>query len=161
MFMKFLRWLCAGVGSLVVVALLLDTFGGYLFDGPVGPIPGGRMEGPVSDDADPYWSNLELVIELEIRPSKPWSLSVWNAVVDGELYVPSAKGKSRRWTHVALEDPRVRVRTGGKIYERRLERVTDRELLVKVRTELGRRYELDGDAEDTDDGLWVFRVAPR
>jgi hypothetical protein len=93
------------------VVFLLDTFRGFLFDGPLGPIPGGAFKGPVNSDPHPHWSNLEEVIELEIRPARPWSLSIWNVVVDGELYVPSASGAHRRWTAVAVKEPLVRVRT--------------------------------------------------
>jgi hypothetical protein len=159
--MKVLKWLGAIVVSLVVGILLMDTFGGYLFDGPIGPIPGGAFQGSVSAELNPDWSGVEEVIELEIRPTKPWSLSTWAAVVDGELYVPSAKGAQRRWPKVVLDDPRIRLRSGGKIYERRLERVTDEELMVRIRTRLGERYELDGDPTETDDGLWIFHVVAR
>src|SRR5882724_1908177 len=123
--MRALRLVLGGLATVVAVVLLLDTFGGYLFDGPLGPIPGGAFTGPVDPSPTPDWSDLEKVIELEIRPAKPWSLSIWNVVIDGELYVPSAKGAQRRWPAVALQDPRVRVRTHGRISERRLERVTD------------------------------------
>lgn len=159
--MRVLRWFGIAVAALVSVVLIMDTFGGYLFDGPVGPIPGGAFRGAAVDDPNPDWSSLEQIIEIEIRPAKPWSLSVWNAVVDGELYVPSAKGASRRWPKVALEDPRIRVRAGGRIYDRRIERVTDEELIGKVRGVLSERYGLDRDPDAADDGLWIFHVAPR
>jgi hypothetical protein len=159
--MKILKWIGIIVVSLVACVAFMDTFGGYLFDGPIGPIPGGELQGPVTAEANPDWSAVEEVIELEIRPSKPWSLSTWNALIDGELYIPSAKGEKRRWPKVMLEDPRVRLRTGGKIYERKLERVTDKDLIVKIRTRLAERYNLERNSTDTDDGLWLFHVAPR
>src|SRR6266581_4596190 len=111
--MRILRWILGGVGTLIAVVLVLDTFGGFLFDGPLGPIPGGALSGTVNPDPHPDWSNLEKVVELEIRPARPWSLSIWNVVVDGELYVPSASGAHRRWTAVAVKEPLVRVRTNG------------------------------------------------
>ncbi|MFT5042305.1 MAG: hypothetical protein ACI8TX_003290 [Hyphomicrobiaceae bacterium] len=60
-----------------------------------------------------------------------------------------------------MEDPRVRLRTGGKIYERKLERVTDKDLIVKIRTRLAERYNLERNSTDTDTDLWLFHVAPR
>ena len=111
-----------GTGNWIIAPYFGDTFGGMLFDGPIGPIPGGALSGPGDPNPNPDWTALPEVIELEIRPEKPWSLSVWNAVVDGKLYVPSAFGARRRWPAVALEDPRVRFRAGGKIYERRIVR---------------------------------------
>src|SRR5882672_10026527 len=103
--MRIVRWvlgvIVGAIATVVAVVLLLDTFGGYLFDGPLGPIPGGAFTGPVDSNPRPDWSNLEEVIELEIRPARPWSLSIWNVVVAGELYVPSASGARRRWPAVA------------------------------------------------------------
>ena len=76
--MRIVRWVLGvavgAVVTIVAVVLLLDTFGGFLFDGPLGPIPGGAFKGPVNSDLHPDWSDLEPVIELEIRPARPWSL---------------------------------------------------------------------------------------
>src|SRR5262249_26382765 len=138
---RILRWVLGGVVALLLVVLFLDTFGGFLFDGPLGPIPGGAFSrGAVNSDPHPDWSNLEHVIELDIRPARPWSLSGWNVVVDGELYVPSARGASRRWTAVAVKEPLARLRTHGQIYERLIERVTDPALRLRLAQALAKRY---------------------
>ena len=159
--MRILRWLLGGLVVVVAVVLVLDTFGGYLFDGPLGPIPGGAFTGPVDPNPGPDWSDLEKVIELEIRPAKPWSLSIWNTVIDGELYVPSASGARRRWPTVALADPRVRVRTHGRIYERRIERVTDPTLCQRISVALAKRYGFEPPADRSQDTTWYFHIAPR
>jgi hypothetical protein len=159
--MRFLKWLGAAVGAIVLTVLFLDTFGGYLFDGPLGPIPGGALSGPVNSTENPDWSKLEKELELEIRPSRPWSLHIWGVVVDGELYSPSAYGARRRWPKVVLEDPRVRLRTNGQIYERNLERVTDPELKKRVGEALVARYGLDPKKAEGDDTTWFFHYAPR
>ena len=159
--MRILRWVLGSVVALVLVVLMLDTFGGYLFDGPVGPIPGGAFRGPVDPDQRPDWSSLPKVIELEIRPAKPWSLSVWNVVIDGELYVPSAVGARRRWTAVAFAEPLVRVRANGRIYERRIERVTDPALRRRVGQAVAARYGATPPPEPEQDTTWYFRLGPR
>lgn len=159
--MRILRWVAGVVVAAIVVVGFLDTFGGYLFDGPLGPIPGGAFQGAVNPAPNPDWSNLEEVIELEIRPSKPWSLSVWNVVVDGEVYVPSAMGARRRWTAVVLDEPLVRVRTHGQIYEMRIERVTDPALRQRVGQAVVKRYELSPPEDSEDDTAWFFRLTPR
>ena len=74
---RIVKWIATAVGLLIAIVRLLDTFGGYLFDGPLGPIPGGAFKGPVNPEPHPDWSQVEKVIELEIRPAKPWSLSIW------------------------------------------------------------------------------------
>lgn len=159
--MRILRWLATGILAVIVVVALLDTFGGWLFDGPLGPIPGGAFQGPVAATQNPDWSNLEKVIELEIRPSRPWSLSVWNVVIDGELYVPSAMGAHRRWPAVALADPLVRVRTHGHIYERRIEQVTDPALRLRIGRAVAERYGATPPQDAVDDSTWYFHLAPR
>jgi hypothetical protein len=159
--MRFVKWLAAALGAIVLTILFLDTFGGYLFDGPLGPIPGGALSGPVNSTGDPDWSKLEEELELEIRPSRPWSLHIWGVVVDGELYSPSAFGEKRRWPKVVMEDPRVRLRTNGQIYERSLERVTDPELKKRVGEALVAKYGLDPKKAEADDTTWIFHYAPR
>ena len=149
------------VVAIVVVVGLLDTLGGYFLDGPLGPIPGGAFEGAGDPNPNPDWSNLPGVIELEICPEKPWSLSVWNAVIDGELYVPSARGEQRRWTKVALADPNVRVRANGKIYERRIELVTDEAQRRRIGEAIVERYGLDKGDDSALATTWFFHVAPR
>jgi hypothetical protein len=158
---RVLRWLLGGIVAAIVVVLLLDTFGGFLLDGPIGPIPGGALTGPVNPDPRPDWSDLERVIELEIRPARPWSLHVWNVVIDGQLYVPSARGASRRWTAVAVREPLVRIRTHGQIYELRIERVTDPTLRRRLGQALAQRYDFEPAQDPEQDTTWYFRLAPR
>lgn len=158
--MKVLKWIGLAVAGLLAVVLFLDTFGGKLFDGPLGPIPGGAFVGPVNPAPNPDWTQIPDVIELEIRPSEPWSLSVWGVEHEGELYVPHASGAMRRWVPVALEDPRVRVRTGGQIYERTIVRSEDPAVRQPVLQKLAAKYGFDQSGED-DGTVWLFRLAPR
>ena len=162
MMKKVLKWVGLGLAALVLIVVLLDAFGGYFMDGPLGPIPGGRMSGPVVDAAEPLdWSGVEPEIEIEVRPDQPWSLTVWRAVLDGDLYIPSGGGARRRWTQVAVADPRVRVRSQGRIQEGCLVRIEDAEIRQRARTMLGEIYSFPGTAEEDDGSLWLFRVDPR
>lgn len=70
------------------------------------------------DPAEPFdGSGREREIEIEICPEQPWSLTVWRAVIEGDLDIPSVgNGRSRR-TQVAIADPRVRVRSQGRVWE--------------------------------------------
>jgi hypothetical protein len=158
--MRIVRWSLGIVGFVVAAVLLLDTFGGLLFDGPLGPIPGGAFNGAVNPDPHPDWTAVEKVIELEIRPSKPWSLNIWAVAVDGELYALSKLGARRRWPVVALEDPRVRVRTHGQIYERRIVRVTDPVVQARVFRAFAERYGTTPIAPEQDP-TWYFHLALR
>ncbi len=159
---KVLKWIGLGVAVVVVSVFLLDRFGGYFMDGPLGPIPGGHMSGPVVDPAEPFdWSGVEREIEIEVRPEQPWSLTVWRAVVDGDLYIPSGGGAKRRWTQVAIADPRVRVRSRGRIWEGCLVRVEDLETRRPPREALAETYGMPGFGGEDDGSIWLFRVDPR
>ena len=160
---KVLKWIGLALLAFALFVFLLDAFGGYLMDGPLGPIPGGRMSGPVVDPAEPLdWSGAEREIEIEVRPEQPWSLTVWRVVVDGDLYIPSGNGAERRWTQVAVADPRVRVRSQGRIQEGCLVRIEDPTIRRRVRDALVELYPMfpGGDGED-DGSIWLFRVDPR
>lgn len=159
---KVLKWIGLTVVTLALVVFLLDSFGGYFMDGPLGPIPGGRMSGPVVDPAEPLdWNGIEREIEIEVRPEQPWSLTVWRAVVDGDLYIPSGGGAQRRWTQVAIADPRVRVRSQGRIREGCLVRIEDKDVRRPALEALLETYGLTGSPEGDDGSVWLFRVEPR
>ena len=158
--MRMIRTLLvvAGATALAVAAVAVAA---RFSDGPIGPFPGGALSGTV--DADPYpdWRPAGSTVELEIRPDDPWSLRTYAIPYGRELYVPSFQAERRRWVPVALADPRVRVRLGGRLYERRLERVEDaatRTRLVELMAQL-HGWAPDGIAGD--DTTWYFRLAPR
>ena len=159
---KVLKWIGIALITLVLGVFLLDSFGGYFMDGPLGPIPGGRMSGPVVDSDQPLdWSGVEEDIAIEVRPEKPWSLTVWRAVLDGNLYIPSGNGAERRWTQVTLADPRVRIRSQGRIQEGCLVRIEDQATRGRVRAELAKIYPLPSGGGEDDGSVWLFRVDPR
>ena len=58
---KILKGLVLTIAAVAVVILCLDSFGGYFLDGPLGPIPGGQMSGPVVDAAWPQVDEAALV----------------------------------------------------------------------------------------------------
>lgn len=158
--MKALRWIGIALAVVIAVVLFLDAFGGKFLDGPLGPIPGGAFVGPVRSNPNPDWSRIGDTLEIEIRPDEPWSLTVWGVELDGELYVPHASGPIRRWVPVALEDPRIRVRTNGEIYERTLVQLDpDDPRRARILAALVEKYGLGG-GED-DGSTWLFHIAPR
>src|SRR5262245_41755415 len=125
--MKWLRRIvvAAALAALVVlVALFGVAFAARWHDGPISPFPAGPLvAGEVAPAPD--WSSVASIqtLELEVAPDAPRSVTTWFLVVDGVLYVPSADAASKTWPNQVVQDPRVRVRIDGKIYELAAKRV--------------------------------------
>jgi len=98
-----------------VVATILAVGGITGCGGPVFVFPGGALRGeevtePVSD-----WSFADdAFVDLETRPSQPYSVELNYFVIDGDLFIDPAEG--RNWLDHLREDPHVRVRFGDKVY---------------------------------------------
>jgi hypothetical protein len=155
--MRVIRKLLVLAGAAALAVAVVARFS----DGPIGPFPGGALSGTVDPDPDPDWRSIGSTVEFEIRPDDPWSLRTYAIPYGREIYVPSFRAERRRWVSVVVADPRVRVRLGDRLYERRLERVADattRARLVELMQQL-HGWAPDGIAGD--DTTWYFRLAPR
>ena len=96
--------------ALAFACLLLAGCGG-----PFLVFPGGELSGEVVSEPVTDWSFVsDEFVDLETRPSDPYSVELNYVVRDGQLYLDPAEG--RRWLDHIREDPRVRVRFGDKIY---------------------------------------------
>ncbi len=111
--------------------------------GPFLVFPGGELRGEVVEKPVEDWSFVDdSFIDLEVRPSDPYSVELNYTVKDGKLYIDAAE--NRRWHDYIREDPRVRARFGGKVYPLKA-------VLV------GRPGELKG----FDPDRYVYRLDPR
>ncbi len=83
--------------------------------GPFLVFPGGELRGEVVTDSVQDWSFAEdSFVDLETRPSDPYSVELNYVLKDGKLYIDPAEG--RRWLDHIRADPRVRVRFAGRVY---------------------------------------------
>jgi hypothetical protein len=141
----------------VVVALILAGCE------PVGPIPGGALSGELVTGPVEDWSlqGEEETIFVETRPSDPHSVTVWCVAHEGALYIPSRDPGKKRWVQNLMEEPAVRLKIAGRIYERRAVRVTDPAEFEAAGAKLIAKYEIE--SEDIDDAteVWLFRIEPR
>jgi hypothetical protein len=121
---------------------------------PCGLLPGGRLEGEPASNPEDDWSFLDAEerCQIELRSEDPYSVIVSCQQRDGRLYAHSWSGERKRWTRLALENPDVRVRLRGRVYELVATRVDDAE---------ERRRVLRPEGGDPPDGTWLFRLAPR
>jgi hypothetical protein len=134
---------------------------------PCGPIPGDALEGELVAEPVADWSFVDAVprCQLEVRPEQPHSVTTYCfAGDDGVLYVPAIMGDSKKWTKLAVADPRARIRIAGKIHPVTIERIDDpTERLVAAR--LGYRKYHDGEEPPADfdvpEDRWFFRLRSR
>jgi hypothetical protein len=83
--------------------------------GPGPFIPGGALKGQLVTEPVEDWSFVsDAFMDLETRPSDPYSVELNYFIRDGQLYIDPAPG--RTWFRYLKEEPQVRVRFGDKIY---------------------------------------------
>lgn len=91
--------------------------------------PGTRLSGELAAEQNPDWSQHKSGDQIFVQTSTwyfvPHSVTTIAWAEDGELYVPCRACDTKLWPENVARDPIVRIKVGGKLYERRAERVTD------------------------------------
>ena len=121
---------------------------------------GGQLSGEVTDPpAD--WSefNDEEIIQLETRPEDPYSVNIWMIASGPDLYVATGDDPTR-WSRILEENPDVRVRIRGLIYELEAHRVEDVVEKTAIGNEYVRKYDVDDDDNWVEEGQ-LFRLDRR
>jgi hypothetical protein len=155
---------------LVVIGVLL--IGARFADGPIAIIAGGPFTSGVSvSGPEPDWSFVRDVPEVEFQLLEPArSRTTWILYHEGKAYIPSGYmttwwGKIwKKWPFEAEKDPRILLRIGGVLYERKLVRVQEGPNVAPLLAELSRKYaggrEIPMEAVSSG-YLWLFELAPR
>ena len=92
--------------------------------GPVMLLPGGSLTGESTPaPSDWVFAGDYGTVQLETRPEDPYSVNVAFTVVDGEIYL-NAGNTETRWVKNMTQNPLVRLRMDGRLYDLRAERVT-------------------------------------
>lgn len=165
---KLLKWLGISL-LLIVLALGLFFFGMRFHDGPIEIISGGPFKTGELAEAPESWRFLADRDTLEFQTmDPPRSRTVWLAVHDDRLflisgYMTTGYGKLwKQWPHHVVEDDRAILRIDGKLYEQRLERITEGEIIAPVVAEFGRKYGFEGSKEAVTSGYaWLYEVKAR
>ena len=112
---------------------------------PFGPFSGGELTGRRA--APPArWSDVPDVVQLEVRPSDPYSVNVWSVGIGADLYV--ATREEGDWVAHLQSDAGVRLRMDGAVYALRAAAVQDAAERQRVVEAYLRKY-----AVDEDDGF--------
>lgn len=132
-------------------------------DGPIGPLPGGRLRGEEAicpGDFRAFASERE--VELEVSPDAPRSVRIWNVVKDGRLFVPGDfLTPIKRWPHQVMVDSRVRIRIAGELFRCSAHRLGDPALIDSLRLAAARKYGVEPDGWAAHSEVWWFELVPR
>jgi hypothetical protein len=164
---KLLKVIGIAVVSLLVVVGAVMLGSRWIY-GPLGPIPGPRLEGPVVEEPVEDWSWIDAVkvVQVETNPEDPYSVNTWVTRVGQQIYV---FGGESPWVQYISEDPRVRIRIEGRIHELRAVGVPDLETKRAFLTAMKSKYEHDFgfDPEFASGAAWetggfvLLRMEPR
>ncbi len=158
-----------GVLILAIAALVL---GARFADGPVAIVAGGPFtSGELVTGSEPDWSFVRDVREVEFQLlDPPRSRTTWILDHEGKAYIPCGYmttwwGKIwKRWPHEAEKDPRILLRIGNELYERKLVRIEEGPEVAPLLAQLSRKYargrEIPAEAV-TSGYLWLYELAPR
>jgi len=92
------------------------------------------------------WSALESIdtIQVEFRPSDPYSHNIWAVGLGADLYIATS-ADGTRWTPFIEQDPGVRARVGRSLYDLKAVKLTDAEERAEVAAAYQKKYEIDAD----------------
>ncbi len=159
--------LILALAAVVAVALIAARFG----DGPSGIIAGGPFtSGEAHQGPPPDWSFVQDIETIELQTLNPErSRTTWVLHHAGRLFIPcgymdSTWGKIwKQWPLEAERDGRAITRIEGKLYNHKLVRIEEGEVLTPVLAELSRKYvgqPIPLQAVSSG-SLWIFELTPR
>lgn len=104
--------------------------------------PGLWLKGEVVTTPVSNWSFTDKIQTIKIQTRTPfllpYSVSIWCAEYNDNLYVTSYRG--RRWVEDIIRDPHVRLKIAGRIFERTLSLVSDPDEKAAVLQAKGKKY---------------------
>jgi hypothetical protein len=129
--------------------------------GPIVMVAGGSLSGEITPvPTDWAFTNEVEVVQLETRPTDPYSVNIWLIEVEGAIYIVAGGGPETTWAQHIEEDPRVRLRVNDALYELRAVESNDathRDLFLEAAKA---KYDFDPDDEDTSKAV-LYRLEPR
>jgi hypothetical protein len=174
-----LKWALRIVGGVALAAVVgvVGVFVAARFhDGPFGGalaiVAGGAFEsGELYEGPEPDWSFLRDYATVEFQLlDPPRSRTTWVMEHDNRIFIVSGYmntwyGKLwKHWPAEAEADGRIVLRVDDTLYERRMVRITEGEVITTVLEELSRKYVGGAPipvSEVTSGNIWMFELLPR
>ncbi len=129
--------------------------------------PGFGLSGQVYQQAVEDWSFTEDAGEIFIETVTsywiPHSVTAWCVTVGNELYVAADDADKKIWVANVARDPNVRLKIIDKVYEQKLEPVTDATMIADIDEGFVRKYEYEEEDEEFYEGMTFgyWRVVER
>jgi hypothetical protein len=129
--------------------------------------PGFGLSGQVYQQAVEDWSFTEDTGEIFIETVTsywiPHSVTAWCVTVGNELYVAADDADKKSWVANVASDPNVRLKIIDKVYEQKLEPVTDATTIAAIDEGFVRKYEYEEEDEEAYEGMTFgyWRVVER
>lgn len=126
---------------------------------PLGPFAGGALSGREAP-APAVWEAVPDTVQLEVRPTDPYSVNIWAVGVGAALYV-AGEPEGKNWIAYIRADGNVRVRLGEAVYSLAATEVDGADERAAVVAAYVAKYQ-----EDPADGLSfvangaIFRLQP-
>jgi hypothetical protein len=170
--MKTILRVAGALLAILVVGIAALLVGARFADGPLAIVAGGPFRsGELVSGPEPDWSFVRGVREVEFQLlDPPRSRTTWILDHEGKAYIPCGYMTTwwgriwKQWPHEAEKDPRILLRIGDRLYERKLVRIEEGPEVAPLLAELGRKYaggrEIPLEAV-TSGFLWLYELAPR
>jgi hypothetical protein len=139
-----LKWLT--LTSLLLLAACTD---------PLIGVPGGKLKGELSPLPD-AWSSVPDVIQVEFRPSNPYSINIWAVVDGGNIHVATTETK---WVPFLEANNLVTVRIDGKLFELQAQKVDIEKDAMSLAAAYTTKYEYEMSDDWTE--LNAYRLVAR
>jgi hypothetical protein len=126
--------------------------------GPMGPIPGGELEGtptPWPED----WAFTDAVenVLLQTNPMDPYSVTVWMVNVENEIYIAAADTDSA-WAQNMFQDPSVVLSVNGMLFNATARNVSDHDQLSRAVQAYLAKYDIESQEDFVQEGGALFHL---
>lgn len=124
------------------------------------PFSGGGLQGEVAPLPSSFTQAAsQEIVQLETNPADPYSVNLWVIGEEDRLYVFAGDNETK-WVKHITENPNVRLKLGGLIYELRAQRVTDADEFEWFAKAWDQKYGHRPRNEKVSE-TWLMRLLPR
>jgi len=146
--------------TLIVIALILGIAYPFRSD-PIAVLAGKRLSGEeLPYPGDWSFTNEFTTVAVESRPDDPHSVTTICILHDGTLYIPAQSGSTKNWPQYVVDDARVRIKVGDKVYPARANRETGLSF-ADLATSAAAKYPRFDRPEDQPKDVWLFSISQR